>query len=161
MSGRRNRFSLDDTHHPHVSIFAGFVPTADVPKVYAAAEKVLSKENYTTWKLTAFKYYYVPMAPTGLVGIVIKPAPDLLRLQQELIDAVAPYTVKTATAAAFYITTTEPDIDPSVTDYIATSMTKFKGSVQMGLPTNGQLKNWRGGKPADGCVRDPECTFDT
>jgi hypothetical protein len=35
------------------------------------------------------------------------------------------------------------------------------GSVQMGLPTNGQLKNWRGGKPADGCVRDPECTFDT
>jgi hypothetical protein len=31
---------------------------------------------------------------------------------------------------------------------------------QMGLPTNGQLKNWRGGKPADGCVRDPECTFD-
>jgi hypothetical protein len=32
---------------------------------------------------------------------------------------------------------------------------------QMGLPTNGQLKNWRGGKPADGCVRDPECTFDT
>jgi hypothetical protein len=35
------------------------------------------------------------------------------------------------------------------------------GTVQMGLPTNGQLKNWRGGKPADGCVRDPECTFDT
>jgi hypothetical protein len=31
----------------------------------------------------------------------------------------------------------------------------------MGLPTNGQLKNWRGGKPADGCVLDPECTFDT
>ena len=31
----------------------------------------------------------------------------------------------------------------------------------LGLPTNGQLKNWRGGKPADGCVRDPECTFDT
>ena len=31
---------------------------------------------------------------------------------------------------------------------------------EMGLPTNGQLKNWRGGKPADGCVRDPECTFD-
>jgi integrase len=31
---------------------------------------------------------------------------------------------------------------------------------QLGLPTNGQVKNWRGGKPADGCVRDPECTFD-
>jgi hypothetical protein len=26
-------FALDATHHPHVSIFAGFVPTADLPKV--------------------------------------------------------------------------------------------------------------------------------
>src|SRR5271167_1947195 len=59
-------FSLDATHHPHVSIFAGFVPTADLSKVYDVAGKVLAKENYTTWKLTAFKYYYVPMGPTGL-----------------------------------------------------------------------------------------------
>ena len=41
------------------------------------------------------------------------------------------------------------------------AMPDSTGTVQMGLPTNGQLKNWRGGKPADGCVRDPECTFDT
>jgi hypothetical protein len=31
-------FSLDATHHPHISIFAGFIPTADLPKVYAVAE---------------------------------------------------------------------------------------------------------------------------
>jgi hypothetical protein len=137
-------FALDDTHHPHVSVFAGFVPTADLTKVYAAAKKVLSKENYTTWKLTAFKYYYVPMGPTGLGGIVIKPTPDLLRLQQELIHAVAPYTVKTATAAAFYTTPAEPDISPSVIDYIATSMTKFSGEnfsphVTIGIGTTAFL----------------------
>jgi hypothetical protein len=45
-------FSLDPTHHPHVLIFAGFVPTADLPKVYAAAAEILVKENYTSWKLT-------------------------------------------------------------------------------------------------------------
>jgi hypothetical protein len=67
---------LDATHHLHVSIFAGFVPTADLPKVYDIAGKVLAKEDYTTWKLTAFKYNYVPMGPTGLGGIVIKPTPD-------------------------------------------------------------------------------------
>lgn len=44
-------FALDATHHPHVSIFAGFVPTADLPKVYDVAGKVLAKENYTAWKL--------------------------------------------------------------------------------------------------------------
>jgi hypothetical protein len=53
-------FALDATHHPHVSIFAGFVPTADLARVYAAAEKVLTNENFTTWILTAFKYYYCP-----------------------------------------------------------------------------------------------------
>ena len=120
-------FSLDATHHPHVSIFAGFVPTADLPPVYEVAGKVLAKENYTTWKLTAFKYYYVPMGPTGLGGIVIKPTPDLLRLQRELIDAITPYTVKTATAAAFYTTPAEPGIHPSVIDYIATPMANYSG----------------------------------
>jgi hypothetical protein len=120
-------FSLDATHHPHISIFAGFIPTADLPKVYAVAEEVLAKENYTAWKLMAFKYYYVPMGPTGLGGIVVKPTPDLIRLQRELIDAVTPFTVKTATAAAFYTTLEEPDIHQSVIDYIATSMDHLSG----------------------------------
>jgi hypothetical protein len=132
-------FSLDATHHPHISIFAGFVPTADLPKVYDIADKVLAKEDYTTWKLTAFKYYYIPMGPTGLGGIVVKPTPDLLRLQQELIDAVAPYTVKTATAAAFYTTPAEPDINPSVIDYIAGFMNhtgeNFSPHVTIGVGT--------------------------
>jgi hypothetical protein len=120
-------FSLDDTHHPHVSIFAGFVPTADLPKVYVAADRVLATESYTAWKLTAFKYYYIPLGPVGLGGIVVEPTPDLLRLQQELIDAVGPFTVKTATAAAFYTTPAEPDINPSVIDYIAAFMPDHSG----------------------------------
>jgi len=120
-------FSLDATHHPHVSIFAGFVPSADLPVVYDIAGEVLARESYTTWKLTAFKYYYVPKGALGLGGIVVRPIPDLLRLQQELIEAVTPYTVKTATAAAFYTTPEEPDINPSVIDYIATSMSKYSG----------------------------------
>lgn len=106
-------------HHAHISIYAGFVPTADLPKVYAIAGEVLGKENYTSWKLTAFKFYYVPMGPTGLAGIVIHPTPDLLRLRQELIAAVRPLKVKTATAAAFYTTAAEPEIHQSVIDYIA------------------------------------------
>ena len=32
-------FPLDATHHPHVSIFAGFVPTADLPEVYAVGRR--------------------------------------------------------------------------------------------------------------------------
>jgi hypothetical protein len=63
-------------------------------------------------------------------------------------------TSKSACAVAGQGALTESAVGP-------TSWSLGDGSVQMGLPTNGQLKNWRGGKPADGCVRDPECTFDT
>jgi hypothetical protein len=76
--------------------------SASVPiGLYAVAAEVLAEEHYTTWDLTTFKYYYVPMGQLGLGGIVLKPTPDLLRLQQGLIDAVTSYTVKTAMAAAF------------------------------------------------------------
>src|SRR5262249_21390698 len=59
-------FSLDDTHHPHVSILQQFVRTDDLDKVFAAANAVLAKEKPTTWTLRAFKYYYIPAPPIGL-----------------------------------------------------------------------------------------------
>ena len=63
-----------------------FVGTADLDKVYAAANKVLASEKPTSWKLKAFKYYYIPSPPFGLAGIVVEPTEDLRRLQEELID---------------------------------------------------------------------------
>jgi hypothetical protein len=114
-------FALDETHHAHTSMFAGFVPTADLPEVYEMAAGVLAKESYAAWRLTAFKYYYVPMGAIGLAGIVVHPTPDLLRLQKALIDAVGQFMVKSATAAAFYTTPEEPDIHEAVIDYIARS----------------------------------------
>jgi hypothetical protein len=34
-------FSLDATHHPHITMLQRYVRTADLEKIYAAAEKVL------------------------------------------------------------------------------------------------------------------------
>ncbi len=112
-------FSLDAAHRPHITLLQRYVRTADLDKVYAAAGAVLAKEAFTTWTLTAFKAYYIPAGPIGLAGIVVKPTPELLRLQQALIDAVAPYTVKTGTAGAFVTTAAEPDINQPTIDYVA------------------------------------------
>ncbi len=60
--------------------------------------------------MKAFKYSYIPDKQIGLGNIVVEPTPDLLRLQQELIDAVAPYIAPTGTAAAFVTTPQDPDI---------------------------------------------------
>ena len=68
--------------------------TADLDKVYEAVGKVLAEEKPTGWKLKAYKYYYIPWKDIGLAGIVVEPTDDLIRYQQELIDAVAPFTVE-------------------------------------------------------------------
>ncbi len=120
-------YTLGGAHAPHISVLQRYVKTENLDKVYAAADKVFANENPTSWKLTAFKYYYIPDKVIGLGGIVIKPTADLLRLQQALIDAVAPFTVPTGTAAAFVTTPQDPDIIPAAISYIAEFVPKHSG----------------------------------
>jgi 2'-5' RNA ligase len=137
-------FALDATHHPHVTMLQQFVRTADLDKVYAAANKVLASEKPTTWKLKAFKYYYIPSPPVGLAGIVVEPTEDLLRLQQKLIDAIEPFTTKTGTAAAFMTTEEGRDIQQFLIEYVADFVTisagkRFNPHVTIGVGTEGYL----------------------
>jgi hypothetical protein len=100
-------FALDATHHPHLTMLQRFVRTADLDKIYAAAGKVIQSDNVTSFKLKAYKYYYLtaPSLPgLGLSGIVVETTPELVNLQADLIKAVAPYTVPTGTSAAFVTT---------------------------------------------------------
>src|ERR1700683_2534636 len=52
-------FSLDATHHPHLTMLQRFVRTTDLEKIYAAASKVFESYNVTGFKLKAYKYYYL------------------------------------------------------------------------------------------------------
>src|ERR1700683_2588697 len=47
-------FALDASHHPHISMLQQFVRTADLDKVYTAANKVFASKKPTSWKLKAF-----------------------------------------------------------------------------------------------------------
>jgi hypothetical protein len=137
-------FALDATHHAHVTMLQQFVRTADLDKIYAAANKVLAKEKAASWKLKAIKYYYIPSPPIGLAGIVVEPTEDLLRLQQELIEAIAPYTVKSGTAAAFMSTEDGRDIQQDLIDYVANFVAiaagkEFNPHVTIGVGTEAYL----------------------
>jgi 2'-5' RNA ligase len=120
-------FTLDETHHPHISILQQFVRTDDLDKVVAAANAVLAKEKPTTWRLRAFKYYYIAAPPIGLAGIVVEPTEDLHRLQDKLIKAVEPYTVKTGTAAAFFSDEGGHDIQEFLISYVANFVANAAG----------------------------------
>jgi hypothetical protein len=138
-------FALGKTHQPHISCLQRYVRTSDLPKVYEAVGKVLAEEKPTTWKLKAYKYYYIPWKDLGLAGIVIEPTEDLIRYQQKLIDAVAPFTVKMGTAAAFVTTKEDPDINQPTIDYVTNFVPhgtgkKFNPHVTIGLATQDYLK---------------------
>ena len=138
-------FSLDATHHPHISMLQQFVRTDDLDKVFAAADAVMAKEKPKAWTLKAFKYYYIPSPPIGLAGIVVEPTEDLHRLQDELITAVKPYAVKTGTPAAFFSDEGGRDIQKFLIDYVANFVTdaagkRFNPHVTSGVGTEAYLK---------------------
>src|SRR3974390_534625 len=137
-------FALDATHHPHITMLQQLVRTDDLDKVYAAANAVLAKEKPTAWTLKAFKYYYIPSPPIGLAGIVVEPTEDLHRLQDELITAVKPYTVKTGTPAAFFSDQGGRDIQKDLIEYVANFVKiaagkRFNPHVTIGVGTEKYL----------------------
>ena len=138
-------FALGKEHQPHISCLQRYVKTADLDKVYEAVGKVLAEEKPTTWKLKAHKYYYIPWKGLGLAGIVIEPTDDLIRYQKKLIDAVAPFTVKTGTAAAYVTTKEDPDINQPTIDYVEKFVPnetgkKYNPHVTIGLASEEYLK---------------------
>ncbi len=139
-------FTLDASHKPHITLIQRYVHTDDLDKVYAAAGNVLTSKKITDWKLKAFKYYYLPDKDIGVAGIVIKPTADLLKLQQDLIEAVAPYTVSTGTTAAFATTPENPVVQPpAMLDYVAAFVPKYTGThfnphVTVGVANQDYLK---------------------
>jgi hypothetical protein len=137
-------FSLDETHHPHISMLQQFVRTDDLDKVFAAANAVLAKEKPTTWTLKAFKYYYLPAPPIGLAGIVAEPTEDLHRLEDELVKAVEPYVVKTGTPAAFFSDEGGRDIQGFLISYVENFVRdaagkRFNPHVTIGVATEKYL----------------------
>jgi len=120
-------FALDATHRPHITMIQRFVRTADLDKVYAAAHKVLAAAKVNAMKLEAYKYYYVPSGAIGLAGITAKPTLELLKLQADIIAAVAPFTVDTGTIAAFTAEHDDPAFDAQLIEYVSTFVPEKTG----------------------------------
>jgi hypothetical protein len=136
-------FALDASHRPHVTLVQRFVRTADLDQVYAAAGKAIANANVASLKLEAFKYYYIPDKDLGLSGIVIKPTPELLKVEQDVIDAVAPFTVKTGTSAAF-VSPENPGVNQLLITYVEVFVPEHSGEhyephVTTGLATREYL----------------------
>jgi phosphoserine phosphatase len=139
-------FALDESHRPHITMLQCFVRTADLDKVYAAVAKVLAGANVNAMKLDATKRYYLPAGQLGVAGIVAKPTAELLKLQADIIAAVAPFTVVTGPIGAFTAGHENPAIDTMMIDYVSTFVQnaageKFNPHVSTGTGPLADLDN--------------------
>ena len=137
-------FALDEAHRPHITLIQRFVRTEALDQVYGAAEKVLGGANVTRTHLEAFKYYYAPGPGVGVAGIVARPTPALLTLQQALIAAVAPFTVETGPIGAFTAPHDDPGNDALLIKYVSTFVPqqtgeRFSPHVSTGVATRDYL----------------------
>ena len=124
-----NGYTLGDEHAPHISVIGGYFYTEHLDEIFAAAGKVLATEKVMSWKLRAFKYYYIPLKEIGLGGILVEPTADLIRLQSELFDAISKFwaPASSGTAAAFKTTPQNPDINQPTIDAVATYFSQHRG----------------------------------
>ncbi len=120
-------FALDAAHRPHITLMQRFVRTADLDRVYAAAGEVFASANVIGMKLEAFKYYYIPSEDIGVAGIVARPTPDLLKLQADLIAAVAPFTAETGPVGAFTAAHDDPALDAFLIQYVSKFVPEASG----------------------------------
>jgi hypothetical protein len=120
-------FALDATHRPHITLLQRYVRTKELNAVYAAVKSVFDDEQPAGWQLEATGYYYLNFNNLGLAGIVIKPTSELRRLQQKVIDAVAPYTEPDGTSAAYVTSRDSPTINAPTLQYVKTFVPERNG----------------------------------
>ena len=72
------------------------------------------------WELEATGYFNVVFAAHAVGGDRRAPTAEMRELQQEVVDAVAPYTEPKGTAAAFVTSSAEPGINLSTIEYVDT-----------------------------------------
>jgi hypothetical protein len=120
-------FALDAAHRPHITLVQRFVRTADLEKVYAAVHKILAASNVNAMNLEAFKYYYAQSGAVGVAGICAKPTPEIKRLQERVIAAVAPFAVEAGPIGAFTASHNDSATDEALIQYVSTFVPKQTG----------------------------------
>ena len=94
-------YELDATHAPHVTLLQRFVRAKDLDAVTAALSQVLAAERPAALTLKAKGIDYVMWGGVAVTVLVVERTPELMRLHQKVIYAVAPFSRSGGTASAF------------------------------------------------------------
>jgi hypothetical protein len=114
-------YTLDATHAPHVTLLQRFVRVKDFEAVTDAVAKVMNAERPTQLQLKTQEYGYVMWGGVAVTVFVVARTPELMRLDEKVIDAVEPFSVNGGAAAAFVGTGINADTIGWVEDFVPKS----------------------------------------
>ena len=121
-------FALDATHHPHITMLQQFVRTADLGKALHRSQPDSGQRESDKLEREGVQVLLHPSPTKRYCGRCRRADErNLLRLQQALLDAVAPFTEGTGTAAAFVSADGGRDIQQGLIDYVANFTTVASG----------------------------------
>ena len=111
-------FALDASHAPHVTLVQCFVRVDELSAVAAAVSGMLMQSQPFSLEIQAVGYYALEHENLGLMGIVIEPTAELRRVQNKVIEALAPYSMKNGTSDAFEPRGDGASIGQPTVDYV-------------------------------------------
>jgi hypothetical protein len=116
-------YALDATRIPHLTLLQRFVPAKDFEAVCAIITDVLDDEPPTAMTLTATSIGSVSFEGLAVAVLVVERTPKLMRLHQEITDAVAPFAVGGGFPAAF----ADSKVAAGTVDWVETFVPKSSG----------------------------------
>jgi len=116
-------YALDATRIPHLTLLQRFVPAKDFEAVCAIIANVLDDEPPTAMTLTAKSIDSVSFEGLAVAVLVVERTPKLMRLHQEITDAVVPFSVSGGSPAAF----ADSKVAAGTVDWVETFVPKSSG----------------------------------
>jgi hypothetical protein len=131
-------FAFDESHVAHISILQRFVTAKDLPQIYSAVERVLSKHPLVGKRLAATGLEHSRWEDADIVSITVEKNEALRRMQTDLIEALRPYTAPSGGRDAFVTSPGPGDIDGQTIQYVTSFEQKqvgerFKPHITVGL----------------------------
>ena len=143
-------YELDATHAPHVTLLQRYVRVRDLDAVTAALNKVFATEHPTELQLKETGIFYGMWSGVAVTTFLVERTPELMRLHQKVIDAVAPFSVSGGTAAAFIDTPSYAEIVGYVEQFVPKSSGKdYMPHVTLGVAHEDFVKQLKA-EPTEG-----------
>jgi 2'-5' RNA ligase/phosphoserine phosphatase len=127
-------YELDATHAPHITLLQRFVREKDLDAVTGALTKVFATEHPTELQLKETGIFYAMWSGVAVTTFLVERTPELMQLQQKVVDTIAPFSVSGGTAAAFIDTPSNAEIVGYVEEFVPKSSGKdYMPHVTLGV----------------------------